>query len=476
MRNNRREFLQKSLLAGGALLTSSALHSDTQGTTEQGKTEEDPWKQLPAILARIKPPVFPERKFDITKFGAVPDGKTDCTQALRQAISACTRAGGGAVVVPEGEFLTGAIELASDVNLHVSKGATLRFTHDIQKYPRVFTRWEGVELMNYSPFIYAFKKGNMAITGEGTLDGASDCEHWWPWKGKTDCGWKKGDPSQESDRNQLFAMAEKGVPVRQRLFGERHYLRPQFIEPYACHNVLIEGVTLLGSPMWQVHPVLCTNVIVRGLTINASGPNTDGCDPESCTDVLIENCFFNTGDDCIAIKSGRNADGRRLHTPTRNVVIRDCHMKDGHGGVSVGSEISGGVSNVFVENCHMDSPHLDYMMRIKNNAMRGGLLENIFVRNIDVGQVANAVLAIDFSYEEGAAGNFKPVVRNVELRNVKVQKAGYALLLRGFESAPIERIRLVDCDFEAVAKPNIIENAKDVTLRNVNLNGKPLSL
>jgi polygalacturonase len=470
---NRREFLQRSLMAGGALMAGSAFRSDMPNTT--GETD-DPWNELPGILARIKPPVFPSRKFDITKFGAVAGGKTDCSEAFRKAISACVKAGGGEVTVPAGEFLTGAIELKSNVNLHITRGATLRFTYDSSKYPLVFTRWEGVELMNYSPFIYAFRQQNVAITGEGTIDGASDCEHWWPWKGRTNCGWKQGDANQETDRNHLFDLAEKGAPVNERVFGASHYLRPQFIQPYACRNVLLEGVTLLGSPMWQVHPVLCTNVIVRGLTINASGPNTDGCDPESCTDVLIENCFFNTGDDCIAIKSGRNADGRRLHTPTRNVVIRGCHMKDGHGGVTVGSEISGGVSNVFVENCHMDSPHLDYAIRIKNNAMRGGLLENIYVRDIDVGEVASAALAVDFFYEEGAAGKFTPVVRNVELRNVKVQKAGYALFLRGFETAPIERIRLMDCDFQAVAKPNVIENAKEVSLRNVRLNGKPLTL
>lgn len=185
--------------------------------------------------------------------------------------------------------------------------------------------------------------------------------------------------------------------------------------------------------MWQVHPVLCTNVTVRGLTISSFGPNTDGCDPESCSDVLIEKCFFNTGDDCIAINSGRNADGRRVGVPTENVVIRDCRMKDGHGGVTVGSQISGGVRNVFAENCRMDSPNLDIAVRIKNNAMRGGVLENIYARNIDAGQVAMAGVSIDFFYEEGEAGKFVPVARNLEIRNLKTRKAQYALYLRGFK-------------------------------------------
>ncbi|MHB8755826.1 MAG: glycoside hydrolase family 28 protein [Candidatus Acidiferrales bacterium] len=167
--------------------------------------------------------------------------------------------------------------------------------------------------MNFSPFIYAFEQENIAITGRGTIDGNSSCQHWWPWKGSRTCGWQQGDPDQSKDRNLLHEMGEKGVPVSSRVFGEGHYLRPQFIQPYRCKNVLIEGVTLLNSPMWQVNPVLCTNVTVQGLTISSFGPNTDGCDPESCADVLIKNCFFNTGDDCIAIKSGRNADGRRVH-------------------------------------------------------------------------------------------------------------------------------------------------------------------
>jgi polygalacturonase len=429
----------------------------------------DPWSQLPAILARIKPPVFPQRDFDVTKHGAVGDNKTDCTQAFQKAIAACNAAKGGRVVVPVGEFLTGAIHLKSNVNLHLNSGSTIRFSRDTSKYPLVFTRWEGMELMNFSPFIYAFEQENIGITGEGIIDGNADCEYWWPWKGRGKCGWTAGQPNQEKDRNQLFAMAEKGVPVSERIFGEGHYLRPQFIQPYRCKNVLMEGVTLKNSPMWQVHPVLCTNVTVHKMTITGasvnreSGPNTDGCDPESCKDVLIKDCDFSTGDDCIAIKAGRNADGRRVNVPSENIVIQDCRMKDGHGGVTVGSEISGGVRNVFAENCRMDSPR---------NAMRGGTLENIFVRNIEVGQVAMAGISIDFYYEEGEAGKFTPVVRNVDIRKLTANKAQYALYLRGFKNAPIENVRVADCELNGVEKPDVIENVKDLVLHNVRINGK----
>lgn len=482
-RMTRRDFIRGMAVAGGTLAGSrflSALPRPFPSPSFAGYvlTATDPWSELPAILARIKPPVFPDHDFDVTKFGAVGDNKTDCTEAFQKAIAACHAAKGGRTVVPAGEFITGAVRLKSNVNLHISSGATLRFTRDTRKYPLVFTRWEGIELMNYSPFIYAFEEENIAVTGEGTIDGNAGCDHWWPWKGRTQCGWKEGQPNQAADRARLFEMAEKRTPVSERVFGEGHYLRPQFIQPYRCKNVLLEGMTLKNSPMWQVHPVLCSNVIVRKMTITGadlnreSGPNTDGCDPESCTDVLIQDCNFNTGDDCIAIKAGRNEDGRRVNARSENIVIQGCHMQDGHGGVTIGSEISGGVRNVFAENCRMDSPRLDNAVRIKNNAMRGGVLENIHVRNIEVGEVAQASLSIDFFYEEGEAGKFTPVVRNVDIRNLTTKKAQYALYLRGFKNAPIGDVHLIDCNLQGVQKPNVVENVNGLQLSNVHINGK----
>lgn len=461
----RREFLKT--IAAGAAIGACPLPRWVDA-----QTRNDPWQEVPRILARIRPPVFAARDFDITKHGAVGDNTRDNTAAFRDAITACHRAGGGHVVVPPGEFLTGAIELKSGVNLHVSSGATVRFTRDTGKYPLVFTRWEGMELMNFSPFIYAFEQENIAVTGAGTIDGNCDCAHWWPWKGRTNCGWKQGDPNQDSDRNALVDMVERGTPVAERVFGPGHFLRPMFFQPYRCANVLIEAVRLLNAPMWQVHPVLCRNVIVKDLYIKSDGPNTDGCDPESCSDVLITNCSFDTGDDCIAIKAGRNADGRRVKVPSENIVIQRCRMKNGHGGITVGSEASAGVRNVFAESCQLDSPQLDIAVRIKNNAMRGSVIENIFARNLQIGQVAQAALAIDFSYEEGAKGGFTPVVRNVVLENVTTTKAEYALYLRGFASAPIRDISIIDCDFGGVAKGNLLEHVEGLSLRDVRINGK----
>lgn len=475
--SDRRDFVKK-VLAGttGAVILNHLPGAETFAhalTRTHGAA--DPWSRVPEILKRIKPPVFPRRDFAVTKYGAAGDDKTDCTEAFRKAVAACNRAGGGRVVVPPGVFLTGPIHLLGNVNLHVSEGATVKFSREPKAYlPLVFTRWEGMELMNYSPLVYAFGQKNIAITGTGTLDGNSDREHWWPWKGQERHGWKKGTPNQSKARKSLEEMTERGAPVSERVFGEGHYLRPQFVQPYRCTNVLIEGVRVVNSPMWELNPVLCTNVTVRKVRIESHGPNNDGCDPESCRDVLIEDCLFDTGDDCIAVKSGRNADGRRLNVPSENIVIRGCRMKDGHGGVTVGSEISGGVRYLFAENCTMDSPNLDHALRFKNNAVRGGLLENIFFRDITVGQVAHAVLTVDFNYEEGAKGKFTPVVRNLVVDGLKSGKSKHALDVQGFSNAPVYDLRLKDCTFENVARASVVKNVTGLTLENVRVNGKPV--
>ena len=472
--SSRRRFLKSSLwgACAPALVTfryKSLLHV----LTEEANRPPDPWKQASQILDRVKPPIFPNREFRITSFGAIGDNRSDCTSAFANAILACHKAGGGTVVVPKGDFLTGAIRLKSNVRLHLSDGAMVRFTHDLDKYPVVLTRFEGVELMNFSPLIYALDEENIAITGTGTIDGNADEQHWWGWKGGS--GSEAASVTQGSDRKRLFELAERRVPVKERIFGPGHYLRPSLIQPYRCKNVLVEGVTLLRSPMWQVHPVLSSNVTVRGLTINSSGPNTDGCDPESCSDVVIDNCFFNTGDDCIAIKSGRNEDGRRVNVPSQDIVVQNCRMKDGHGGVTIGSEVSGGIRNIFAQNCHMDSPHLLSALRIKNNAMRGGDVERVFARNIEVGQVSMAGLSVDFYYEEGQTGKFTPIVRDVEVQNLTIREAKYALYMRGFQYAPIEQVTLSNCNFEGVQNPNVIEGVKNVSFENVRINGKLVS-
>jgi polygalacturonase len=436
------------------------------------RAQQDPWAALPSLLQRIQAPKFPARDFDVTRFGARPDGKTDASEAFARAIAEANRAGGGRVVVPEGVFLTGAIHLKSNVNLHVAKGATVRFSPDPNQYPIVLTRFEGLECMNYSPFVYALDQENIAITGEGKLDGQSSCDQWWGWSGKGGCG--NGEGNQRKARAALMEMAEKNTPVAERVMGKGSYLRPMFVQPYRCSNVLIEGVTIVNSPMYEMHPVLCRNVTVRNVTVSSHGPNNDGCDPESCNGVLIDGCTFDTGDDCIAIKSGRNADGRRLHTPSENIVIQNCTMKDGHGGVTLGSECTGGIRNVYARNCKMDSPSLDRVLRFKDNAMRGGVIEHIYMRDIDAGQVAGAAIEVDLMYEEGPNGPFQPVVRDVEVVNVKVKKCKSAISIRGYKNAPVQNVRVRDCVFENAAQNNVIENVEDLKLENVTVNGKTI--
>ncbi|HEY4939834.1 MAG TPA: glycoside hydrolase family 28 protein [Rhizomicrobium sp.] len=462
MTTSRRAILGSALALGAAALPLRA-------------AEPSPWDRVPEILARIRPPVFPRRDFRVTDYGAGSVSLTDDTPAFAAAIAACHASGGGRVVAPAGHYVTGPLHLKSNVNLHLEKGATILFSTATNAYlPLVFTRWEGVELMNYSPLIYALDCENVAITGKGTLDGGASATQWWPWKGKPAFGWRAGMPSQEAARNRLFAMAERGVPVAQRIFGDLCYLRPSFIQPYRCRNVLIEGVTIRNAPMWEVHPVLCSNVTVRGLTIDSAGPNTDGCDPESCRDVLIEDCFFNTGDDCIAIKSGRNADGRRVNVASQNIVIRNCRMKNGHGAVTIGSEISGGVHNVFAERCTMSSPALVHALRIKNNAMRGGVLEHLYFRDMAVGQVAHAVLSIDENYEEGPNGPFTPIVRDVRVERVVSAKSAFAIDAQGYANAPIRDVLLKDCDFKNVAGGSIVKNVRGLRFEHVTINGKPV--
>jgi polygalacturonase len=223
--------------------------------------------------------------------------------------------------------------------------------------------------------------------------------------------------------------------------------------------------------MWHIHPVLSTNVIVRNVKVIGHGPNNDGCNPESCKDVLIEGCFFDTGDDCIAIKSGRNNDGRRVNVPSENIVIQNCEMKDGHGGVVIGSEMTGGARNIFAENCTMDSPNLDRALRIKTNSVRGGTVENIFLRNITIGQVAEAVVWVDFYYGEGDTGNYPPTVRNINLENITSGKSKYALLIKGYDRSPITDIRLKDCTFNNVEKSDVLVGVKNLVLENVKING-----
>ena len=446
------------------------------------KAQDNPWNQVKTIVSQIEKPVFQDQTFNILDFGAKQDGKTNAAEAINNAIKACHKEGGGTVMVPKGTFYTGAIHLLSNVNLHVSEGATLLFSVDPKDYlPLVYTRWEGIDCYNYSPLIYANGQKNIAVSGKGILQGNASKKDWWIWKGQTAYGWKEGKPSQllPHARPALDAANDAEKPIEERKMGEGFYLRPQFINFVNCKDVLIEDVTIENSPFWVIHPLFCENMTVKGVHINSLGPNNDGCDPESCTNVLIEDCYFNTGDDCIAIKSGRNRDGIKANLPSENIVVRHCFMENGHGGVVIGSEISGGARNVFVEDCKMDSPELDRAIRIKTNSNRGGIVENVYVRKVEIGKVKEAVLRINCNYDvkKEGLGTYFPVVRNINLSGVTCSSSKYGLLLEGIEGQNcIYDIRVSDSKFEGVVKGNNIEFANDVMFKDVYINGELYSI
>ncbi len=447
------------------------------GSTNKQKTSavdtSPAWDLKEEILAQIKAPVFPDLKVSIMDYGAVADGSTDCTEAIAAAITDCAEKGGGTVVVPAGIYSTGAIHYKSNINLHLEEGATLLFSKDYNKYlPAVKTRFEGNDCYTYSPLLYGYELENVALTGLGTIDGNADNETWWYWKGQEKYGWNKDLPNQFADRDVLLKMSDDHIDIEERQFGAGHYLRPSFVQFHSSKNILIEGITILRSPMWEIHPILSENITVRDVKIISHGPNNDGFDPEACKNILVENCFFDTGDDCIAIKSGREEDGRRDSIPSENIVIRNCEMKDGHGGVVIGSEISGGCRNVFVENCKMDSPNLDRALRIKTNSLRGGLIENIYMRNCEIGEVKQAILLVNFYYEQGDAGEHTPIVRHVYMDSITSAKSKYAVYLKGYKRSPISDIYISNSTFNGVDKKVLIEDAENIHFDNVTINNE----
>ena len=445
---------------------------------EKGKqVVNNPWKAMQLVVESVKVPSFKDKTYNVIDFGAVADGVFDNTQSINKAIQTCSKEGGGKVLVPSGKYLTGPINLENNVNLHLEEGAEILFSTNSKDYPLVHTSFEGTELMNYSPLIYAYKKNNVAVTGKGILNGQGSSENWWSWSGGKSYGWKKGMPSQNDPLNRLrlVAMAEEGVPVDQRVFGEGHYLRPIFVDFFECSNVLIKDVKIINAPFWVIHPMKSINVTIDGVTVESHGPNNDGCDPEYSKNVIIKNCTFNTGDDCIAIKSGRDADGRRVAIPSENIIIQNCKMLDGHGGVVIGSEISAGVRNVFVENCIMDSPNLERAIRIKTNSKRGGLIENVYIRNSEIGQVKEAVLKINMFYEVygDQSGAFIPQIQNIYLENIKVKNGGlYGILARGYKESPIKNVRLINVKIDKVDDAYSIENLVGLKFVDTYINGE----
>lgn len=398
-------------------------------------------RQVAAVLVRIKAPTFPKKEFRV-KAG------DDFQRDVNQAIEACHKAGGGRVVVPKGEYIcNGPVRMLSNVNLHLSDGVVIRFgTNPADYLPVVQVRWEGTVCYNYSPLIYANGQKNIAITGNGTFDGQAD-KFWFAWKKQPN-----GD-DQEKAKTILRKMGETGVAEAERLFGEGYKLRPTLLEFYDCEGILLDGFTARQSPFWTIHPVFSKNITIRNLTIGHGTTNDDGIDPDSCEDVLVENCSISTDDDPISIKAGRDQDAWKRRG-TRNVVVRNCTLQSRiANGFCVGSEMSGGVENIWVDHCTM--PNVTLGITLKANLDRGGFVRNVWVRNVTIDTCRQAAIRMQMDYHSYRGGNFPPDFAQITLENVHVRSArDYGWWLVGVPSKPIGLVTMRNIVIEQSGKGN----------------------
>ncbi|HWY75865.1 MAG TPA: glycoside hydrolase family 28 protein [Verrucomicrobiae bacterium] len=404
--------------------------------------------------------------YNVRNFGAVADGQTKCTEAISKAIAAASEHGGGTIYFSGGTFLTGPIHLPSHTTLYIDAGAVLKFSTNFDDYlPMVPSRWEGIEVTNFSPLIYAQNAANIAIFGRGTLDGQGQA--WWrEWsRVRSRSGETKNKWQQEFARLNPHPLVADGYKTL-----EKGFMRPPFIQPYNCTNVLIEGVTIINSPYWTVTPLYCEDVTVDAVVIkNPESPNTDGINPDSCHNVHISNCHISVGDDCITIKSGRDADGRRVGRPAANYTISNCTMADGHGGVVIGSEMSGGVKNITIDNCVFDGT--DRGIRIKSARGRGGIVEDVRVSNIVMRNIKNEAVILTTFYEKSApqaASETTPIFRNIRFNGI-TGDAKIAGELSGLAEMPLEGISFSDVTLDA-STGFTITDAKDVAFHNVTIN------
>lgn len=412
------------------------------------------------IVAGIARTSFPAREIVVSG----PDSGTgDSRGLLQQAIDSCSLMGGGRVVVGKGVYhLNGNLILKSDVNLHLQADACLLFSGKADDFlPVVLTRWEGTELYGHSPMVYACHAENIAITGKGTIDAQG---------GREFAPWSK---HEAADRDRLREMGEKLVPLPERVFGKGTILRPSCIQFMGCSRILVEGITVKNSPFWTIHPVYCDNVIVRGVTIDSHYPNNDGCDPESTSNVLIEDCTFHTGDDAIAIKAGRDADGRSVGRSSKNIVIRNCLFRSECNGLCIGSEMSGGVENVYMDNIQIGT--VKNALYFKSNRDRGGYIRNVQVSNITVERAKGAILRFETNYFGFRGGNHTSQYENFRIRNVKAERSdNYAIFVDGYEDKPIKDIEIEDFHVHKAAYPYYLRCTKDFRLKDVSVNGKGL--
>ncbi len=458
----RFSFLTMSLLL--ALFGCSAQDAVVSYPTEVIAPIDAPFP-MPALVR----PTFPDKVFDIRQFGAVEGGTVKNTTAIRSAIAKAASEGGGHVLIPRGTWLTGAIHFENTIDLHLAEGAVLLFSQDFEDYlPVVFSRHEDVECYKHSAFLYANGKTNIAITGTGTLNGQG--KPWWKFK--------TGANSLDSV---VHRMGAEDVPVEQRVFDgtDERVLRPAFFQPMNCTNVLVEGVTFKYGAFWTITPTYCENVIVRRVRIETEGeyghtPNGDGVDPSSCRNVLIEHCEFDTGDDCIAIKSGRDRDGRRVGKPTENIIVRHCVGLRGHGGIVIGSESSGDVRNVYGYDCTFNGT--DRIVRVKTARGRGGVIENLWFKDLRADTIEQQAVHLNMLYTgtklrlpQQAVDETTPRIRNVHIENIT---CGYgksnAVEILGLPEMNVEHITFKGLRMSA-AKGINLQDVRNIRFENIEI-------
>jgi polygalacturonase len=416
------------------------------------------------ILKNIKAPEFKKDTFNIVSYGAIADGKTDTKAIFDKVINLCSVSGGGQVIVPKGTFyIAGPVILKSHVNLHFNNDAELVFSGEPKDYlPAVLTLWEGTELYNYSPLFYAYQCSDIAITGHGIVNGSAS---------KNFAKWR---PQGSAEQNRLRQMGHDGTPVYQRVFGDNNaQLPPDMIQLFGCKNILIQDITILDAPYWVIHPVLCNNVTVQDVTINSHNLNNDGCDPESTTNVLIQRCNFDTGDDGIAIKAGRDQDGWRIGQPTENIIVRDCVFRSKANGLCIGSEMSAGVRNVYMYNVQIKK--CLSAIYFKSNLDRGGFIENIHVHNVQCDTAVAAFIRFENNYHGSRGGHYPCNFNNFTIDNVTCNYAGeVGIYAVGKKDNPLKNINLKKVTVLKTPKPEVIDNAVNLTYNGVLVNGTKL--
>lgn len=454
---DRRTALGSVMAAAGLSLAGCRTGAQGSGPDWLG----DPWSRAERIVAAIRPVAIPPRRFPLADFDPAA---ADARPAILAAIRAAHEAGGGRVVVPAGLHLSaGPIHLRSNVELHLEAGAILRFLPGEALYlPPVRTRWEGTECYTLSPLVYAEDCENVAVTGPGTIDGQG-AAHWLPWR-----------ETQKAAQTALRDMGRDGVPVEQRIFTGERRLRPHFVQFNRCRRVLVDGPTLVDSPFWMVHPLLCEDVVIRNIRCKSDHVNSDGVDPDSSRRVLIENCDFDVGDDGVSLKSGRDQDGWRVGVPTEDVVIRNCTYS-GHagGGMAIGSEMSGGVRNVFVEGLRVARAR--HTLYFKANPDRGGRISDVFIRDITAGETAS-LLVFTNAYHSWRGGDFPTLFERVLIENVAVARTAAGIVIGGHPRAPVRDVVIRGVTMRQAGQPLLLSHAARIGLEGVTANGRGVSL